>query len=866
MNILILLGALLALFYAIARRLFSLRSLALMTGLFLLVFTLAGGLSLFWGWLFWLAYLLPTLLLGVPQIRLALLSQPLLRRIRKILPPMSDTEREAIEAGSVWWEAELFRGAPDWQQLQNYQMPALRDDEQAFIDGPVEQLCAMIDDWDITHRRLDLPPEIWDFLKQHRFFGMIIPQRYGGLEFSAYGHSCVVTKIASRSNSVCVTVMVPNSLGPAELLLHYGSDAQKDYYLPRLADGREIPCFALTNPDAGSDAGAIPDHGVVCMGDHQGEQVLGLRLNWEKRYITLGPVATVLGLAFKVFDPDGLLGGEEELGITCALIPADTAGITIGSRHFPLNAAFQNGPNRGKDVFIPMEYLIGGQDNIGKGWRMLVESLSVGRGISLPAVGVAAGKSCARNTGAYAHVRKQFNTSIGKFEGVEEALASIGGMAYMMEAGRLLTLSALDSGEKPSIITAILKCYNTEHMRQVINHSMDIHGGRGISMGPSNYIARAYQSIPVGITVEGANILTRSMIIFGQGAIRCHPYLVREMEAATRPESASADAAFDRALRGHVEYFLTNYCRAFVYGISASHLAPSPCSGRIGDYYRRLGQMSAAFAVCSDMVLMILGGSFKRKEKLSGRFADALGYMFYASAVLKKFDADGQPRGDLPLVEWSAKYCLYQVQMALDEILRNFPIKWLGVIVRHSIFPLGLSLRQPNDSLSHRVASLLIRPGEARDRLSDGIYITDDPDDITGCLEDALHKVIKAEPIERRLRHDQVFQHGLENYQQWIDDLESTGQVTTDEADILLQARLATMKVVRVDEFEPGQLQAGIDAHEDSPSTDDLPASQAALKKAVPKKSVPKKAVRKKAVRKKAVRKRAVRKRADDKN
>ena len=871
MNILILLGALLALFYAIARRLFSLRSLALMTGLFLLVFTLAGGFSLFWGWLFWLAYLLPTLLLGVPQIRLALLSQPLLRRIRKILPPMSDTEREAIEAGSVWWEAELFRGAPDWQQLQNYQMPALRDDEQAFIDGPVEQLCAMIDDWDITHRRLDLPPEIWDFLKQHRFFGMIIPQRYGGLEFSAYGHSCVVTKIASRSNSVCVTVMVPNSLGPAELLLHYGSDAQKDYYLPRLADGREIPCFALTNPDAGSDAGAIPDHGVVCMGDHQGEQVLGLRLNWEKRYITLGPVATVLGLAFKVFDPDGLLGGEEELGITCALIPADTAGITIGSRHFPLNAAFQNGPNRGKDVFIPMEYLIGGQDNIGKGWRMLVESLSVGRGISLPAVGVAAGKSCARNTGAYAHVRKQFNTSIGKFEGVEEALASIGGMAYMMEAGRLLTLSALDSGEKPSIITAILKCYNTEHMRQVINHSMDIHGGRGISMGPSNYIARAYQSIPVGITVEGANILTRSMIIFGQGAIRCHPYLVREMEAATRPESASADAAFDRALRGHVEYFLTNYCRAFVYGISASHLAPSPCSGRIGDYYRRLGQMSAAFAVCSDMVLMILGGSFKRKEKLSGRFADALGYMFYASAVLKKFDADGQPRGDLPLVEWSAKYCLYQVQMALDEILRNFPIKWLGVIVRHSIFPLGLSLRQPNDSLSHRVASLLIRPGEARDRLTEGVYITDDPDDITGCLEDALHKVIKAEPIERRLRHDQVFQHGLENYQQWIDDLESTGQVTTDEADILLQARLATMKVVRVDEFEPGQLQAGIDAHEDSPSTDDLPVSQAALKKAVPKKSVPKKAVRKKAVRKKAVRKKAVRKkavrkRADDEN
>jgi len=847
MNIVILLVALLALFYAIARRQLPLRNLAVMSGIFLLVFTLAGGFSLFWGLLFWAAYLLPTLFLGLPQVRMSVLSQPLLRRIRRVLPPMSDTEREAIEAGSVWWEAELFRGAPDWRQLQNYRMPELRKDEQAFIDGPVEQLCAMIDDWDITHRRMDLPPEIWDFLKHNRFFGMIIPKRYGGLEFSANGHSSVVTKIASRSISAGVTVMVPNSLGPAELLLHYGSEAQREYYLPRLADGREIPCFALTNPDAGSDAGAIPDTGVVCMGRHEGRQVLGLRLNWEKRYITLGPVATVLGLAFKVFDPEGLLGGEEELGITCALIPADTPGITIGSRHFPLNSAFQNGPNRGKDVFIPMEYLIGGQDNIGKGWRMLVESLSVGRGISLPAVGVAAGKSCARNTGAYAHVRKQFNTSIGKFEGVEEALASIGGMAYMMEAGRLLTLSALDSGEKPSIITAILKCYNTEHMRQVINHSMDIHGGRGICMGPSNYIARAYQSVPVGITVEGANILTRSMIIFGQGAIRCHPYLVREMGAATMPESTAADVAFDSALRGHAEYFLTNYCRAFIYGISASHLAPSPYPGRIGGYYRRLGQMSAAFAVCSDLVLMILGGSFKRKEKLSGRFADALGYMFYASAVLKKFDADGRQRNDLPLVEWSAKYCLYQVQMALDEILRNFPIKWLGVVIRHSVFPLGLSLRRPNDSLGHRVASLLIRPGAARDRLTDGIYISDDPDDITGCLEDALHKVIKAEPIERRLRHDEVTRHGLESYQQWLDGLQAAGQVTAEEADILLQARLATIKVVSVDEFEPDEMVAGVGATEAARAVDDPPAKKAVRRKAASKKAVRKKAVRKKA-------------------
>ena len=862
MNILILLAASLIIIYIVARRLMPLRLVVLGTGVFLAVFTLAGGFNLFFGLLFWGALLIPGILLGVPSIRMQWLSRPLLKRIRKILPPMSETERDAIEAGNTWWEAELFRGEPDWRKLQGYKVPHLNEEERAFVDGPVEKLCAMIDDWDITHKRRDLPPEIWAFMKQHRFFGMIIPKQYGGLEFSAYGHSAVVTKIASRSISAGVTVMVPNSLGPAELLLHYGTEEQKDYYLPRLADGREIPCFALTGPDAGSDAGAIPDSGVVCMGEHEGKQVLGLRLNWEKRYITLGPVATVLGLAFKAFDPEGLLGGEEELGITCALIPVNTPGVTIGNRHFPLNSAFQNGPNSGKDVFIPMDYIIGGQQNIGNGWRMLVESLSVGRGISLPAVGVAAGKGSARHTGAYAHVRKQFNTSIGKFEGVEEALARIGGLAYMMDAGRMLTLSALDSGEKPSIITAILKCYNTEHMRDVINDAMDVHGGRGICMGPSNYIGRAYQSIPVGITVEGANILTRSMIIFGQGAIRCHPYLVSEMEAAGMTPGPAAEAAFDRALRGHAEYFITNYCRAFIYGLSASHLAPSPYPGRIGDYYRRLGQMSAAFAVCADLVLMILGGSFKRREKLSGRFADALGYMFYASAALRKFETDGQPRSDLPLVEWTAKFCLYNVQMALDEILRNFPVKWLGVLIRHSIFPLGLSLRQPNDSLGHRVASLLIRPSEARDRLTAGIYVTDDPEDITGCLEDALHKVILAEPIERRLRREELGQHGLENHAQWVERLLADGQLTDAEADILTQARLATERVVRVDDFTPEELagapaaiseaamnlakqvasaQAGAPTvAEDSATTDEAAPKKAAAKKVAKKKAAKK--------------------------
>ena len=808
MNVFIFILALLALPYAVVRLNPSFKAFTLGFGLFLVVFTLMGGFDFLPGLIVWLLFLVPVVVFGLKEIRMQYFSAPLLARIRKVLPPMSETERDAIEAGTVWWESELFRGNPDWSRLRSYRKPQLTEAEQAFVDGPVEKLCEMIDDWDITHNLMDLPESMWQFLKDNRFFGMIIPKEYGGLEFSAHGHSAVVTKISARSISVGVTVMVPNSLGPAELLMHYGTKSQKDYYLPRLATGEEIPCFALTGPSAGSDAGAIPDSGIICKGEFEGNEVLGLRLNWEKRYITLGPVATVLGLAFKAYDPEGLLGGEEELGITCALIPTSTKGITIGNRHFPMNSAFQNGPNTGKDVFIPMNYIIGGQENIGKGWRMLVESLSAGRGISLPAVGVAAGKACSRTTGAYARIRHQFNTSIGKFEGVEEALARIGGMSYMMDAGRLLTLSALDSGEKPSVVTAILKYYNTEHMRQVINDAMDIHGGRGVCMGPSNYIARSYQSIPVGITVEGANILTRSMIIFGQGAIRCHPYLVKEMESAAMIDQSAGERAFDRALTGHMGYFISNLCRAFSYGISASHLAPTPVGGRVANYYRRLGQMSAVFAVTSDLTLILLGGAFKRKEMLSGRFADALGYMFYASAVLKKYEDDGRPRTDLPLVEWAAKYCLYEIQTALDEILRNFPIKSLGVLIRAIVFPLGSSLRQPNNSLSHRVAALMIKPGEARDRLTDGIYINGDENDITGCLEDALLKSISAEPIQRHLRAAGLFKPDLVDYTDWVSELVAENHITGDQASILNDAQIATRKVIMVDEFTPEQMVA----------------------------------------------------------
>ncbi len=801
MNVLVFAGGILILLYSIISVSMSFRHWAIIIASALSVFTLMGGFSPGWGILVWTLFLFPAALLGFPALRMRFLSAPLLTKVRKILPPMSQTERDAIEAGTVWWEAELFRGNPDWSKLLKYEKTVLNAEEQAFLDGPVEELCAMIDDWDITHNRKDLPPEIWQFLKDNRFFGMIIDKKYGGLGFSASAHSAVVMKIGGRSISVGVTVMVPNSLGPAELLQHYGSEEQKDYYLPRLADGREIPCFALTGPTAGSDASAIPDTGIVCEQKFEGKKVIGLRLNWEKRYITLGPVATVLGMAFKVYDPDGLLGNEQELGITCALIPASLPGADHKNRHNPLSSAFMNGPTRGKDVFIPMDYIIGGEQMIGKGWRMLVESLSAGRGISLPAMGAGAGKVVARVTGAYARVRKQFNTPIGRFEGVEEVLARIAGLSYFMDAGRLLTLSALDKGEKPSVVTAILKYHNTEKMRQVINDAMDIHGGRGICIGPGNYIGRAYQTLPVGITVEGANILTRSMIIFGQGAMRCHPWLVKEMEAAGIEDKNAAELEFDRALAGHMSYFTHNLIRSFVFGMSGSHLAKSPVRGRMGKYYKRLSQMSAAFAVVSDLALMMLGGAFKRKEKMSGRFADALSYMFYTSAVLKKFEDDGRPRADLPVAEWAAKYSLDQVQIALDEILRNFPSKPLGLLIRIMVFPLGLSLRQPNDYQGQRAAAILLKPGEVRDRLTHGIYVSEDEQDITGKLEVAMKKVIKADPIEKHIRAEHRVKPPLMDYEDWLLELISADIISEQDAELLRQSRDATRDVIMVDEF-----------------------------------------------------------------
>ena len=697
----------------------------------------------------WLIFLLIAVPLNLPVLRRSLLSDRIFSIFKKVMPSMSATEREALEAGSVWWDGELFSGKPDWSKLLETPAPKLTPEERAFLDGPTETLCAMIDDWVITQEDRDLPPEVWAYIKEQGFFGMIIPKRYGGLEFTALAHSSVVMKIASRSITAAVTVMVPNSLGPSELLLRYGTEQQKDHYLPRLAIGKEVPCFALTSPEAGSDAAAMTDSGVVCRGDFDGEKdVLGIRLNWEKRYITLGPVATVLGLAFKLYDPAHLLGDKEELGITCALIPVDTPGVEIGDRHFPLNQAFMNGPNRGKDVFIPMDWLIGGEKRAGQGWRMLMECLAAGRSISLPALSTGAGKLVSRATGAYSRVRKQFKTPIGRFEGVEEVLARIAGLTYMMDAARTLTAAAVDLGESPSVVSAVVKYHLTENMRQVVNDAMDIHGGSGICMGPRNLMGRVYQSIPIGITVEGANILTRSLIIFGQGAIRCHPYVFREMQAVANNDALE----FDRAFWGHVGFAISNAARSFWLGLTMARLASSPVRGPSRGCYQQLMRMSAASALVTDAALLVLGGSLKRREKLSGRLADVLSYLYLASAALKRFEDQGRPAEDLPLLQWVCDHALYQMQQSLNGLLKNFPNRIVAWVLRRLVFPLGKPYDGPSDQLGHRCADILLSPSETRDRLTRGLYIPTEPDQALARLEQALTLQIALVPLEKKLR------------------------------------------------------------------------------------------------------------------
>jgi acyl-CoA dehydrogenase len=751
----------------------------------------------------WGVFILIALALNFPPLRRPLISNRVLTLFRQLMPPMSPTEREALEAGTVWWEAELFSGHPNWRRLLRVPAPALSADEKAFLAGPVETLCQMLNDWEVTHEQGDLPPEVWAFIRKNRFFGMIIPKQYGGLEFSAQAHSAVVMKIASHSLTAGVTVMVPNSLGPAELLLHYGTEAQKNHYLPRLARGDDVPCFALTGPEAGSDASAIPDYGVVCKQEFQGKRdVLGIRITWDKRYITLGPVATVLGLAFKLFDPERLLGPEIERGITLALIPTDTPGVNIGNRHNPLNIPFQNGPNSGREVFIPMDWLIGGPQYIGQGWRMLVERLAVGRGISLPALSAGAGKLAARATGAYARVRKQFRLPIGKLEGVEEALTRIGGETYLIDAARQLTLCGLDQGEQPSVVSAIMKYQLTERMRRVINDAMDVQGGSGICLGPRNYIGRAYQGLPISITVEGANILTRSLIIYGQGAVRAHPFLRAEMQAAADGDTARARKTFDRALFGHIGSVISNMARALWFGISGSRLAGVPFVGPTRCYAQRLTRYSAAFAFVSDIALATLGGNLKRREKLSGRLADVLSLLYLGSAALKHFEDQGQQKSDEPLLAWACDDSLYRIEQALLGLLHNLPNRPLACVARVVIFPFGARARPPSDDLGRRVAAILLEPSAARERLTAGIYIPSDPASAVGRIEHALTKVIAADAVERKLQHLTDVQ-GVFTADAMIDAALTRGLISVAEAELARSARAARLAAIAVDDFAP---------------------------------------------------------------
>lgn len=758
----------------------------------------------------WGAFIVLAVALNLRPLRKLLISRPAFALFRKILPPMSATEREAIEAGTVWWDAELFSGKPDWKKLLAVPAPRLSKEEQEFLDGPVEELCRMVDDWRITNEYNDLPPEVWQFIKDRRFFGMIVPKKYGGLEFSALGHSSVIMKLGTRSLTAAVTVMVPNSLGPAELLQHYGTEEQKNYYLPRLARGEEVPCFGLTNPTAGSDASSIPDYGIVCRGEYRGKKdVLGMRLNWEKRYITLGPVATVLGLAFKLYDPDRLLGGREDLGITVALIPTDTAGVDIGRRHNPLDIPFQNGPNRGKDVFVPLDTIIGGPQRAGQGWRMLMERLAAGRAISLPAVSTAAGKLASRAVGAYARIRRQFKLPIGRFEGVQEALARIGGYTYMMSAGRGLTAKAVDLGEKPSVLSAIAKYHFTELMREVLDDAMDVQGGKGICLGPKNLIGRAYQGVPISITVEGANILTRSLIIYGQGAIRCHPYVLQEMQAVVDADAKRGLDRFDRALFGHLGFTASNKVRALWLGLTGARFLRVPVSGPLKRYYQQLTRLSAAFALVSDVAMLSLGGELKRRELLSARLGDALSYLYLGSAILKHYEDEGRTAADLPLVHWASRYALHRIELALDGLLRNLPNRVLAWMLRPLVFPLGRRLHPPGDRLGQQVAELLLEPSAARDRLTAGIFLPGPSDPALGYIEDALVKVIAAEPAERKLRAVAEAQDiELTDVDRLVRAGLAAKAISEQEAAIVRAAEAARRQVIEVDDFAPGPVYA----------------------------------------------------------
>jgi acyl-CoA dehydrogenase len=737
-------------------------------------------------------------LFGIPPLRRSIVTKSLMRMVGAILPQMGETERTALEAGTVWWDGDLFSGKPNWRKLLAFPAPKLTDKEQAFLDGPVDELCAMVSDWKIFQDRA-IPEDVWAFMRKEKFFGMVIPEEYGGLGFSALAHSAVVTKLSSRSSTVAVTVMVPNSLGPGELLVHYGTDEQKTHYLPRLASGEDLPCFALTEPTAGSDAAAATSTGIVCRGTFDGEDVLGIRLNWTKRYITLAPVATVIGLAFRMHDPDGLLGDKSDLGITCALIPRSLPGIDIGKRHDPMGVPFLNGPIFGHDVFVPMSAVIGGVGGVGNGWRMLMEALAAGRAISLPSLSVGAAQLATRVVGAYGTVREQFNLSIGRFEGVEEAIARIAGYTYLMNGARTLTCSAVDAGEKPAVLTGIVKAYLTEGMRLALNDAMDIQAGAAICRGPKNILGRAYVAVPVAITVEGANILTRSLIIYGQGAIRSHPFVLDEMEGVATKDLVR----FDRAFFGHVNFALCNLVKVLLDRLSGGLLISSPATGPTQKYFKRMTRFSTAFAFISDVALGVYGGSLKRREMVSGKLADALSWLYLASTTLKKFHDEGQQPRDEAVMRWAMDHSLVKIETALRGVIDNLPNRILSSVLGWVVFGFGERLRAPSDQLSGTVASAVLSGGELRDHLTADIYIPSAQEEGLGRLEATLRQVNDTQSIKDRFKESaRTGKHGTD-LNGSLEKAVEAGAITREEKDELLSAEKARLETIQVDVFEP---------------------------------------------------------------
>lgn len=751
----------------------------------------------------WLVVAVTSVSYFMPDLRRQYVSKPIYEIFQKIMPAMSQTEKDALEAGDVWLDKDLFQGSPDWNKVLDIPKPELTAEETEFLNNETEQLCEMLDEWQINNEH-DLPEEVWNFIKDNGFLGMIIPKKYGGKEFSAIAHSTIVNKISSRSTNAAVTIMVPNSLGPAELLMHYGTQEQKDRYLPGLAAGKEIPCFALTGSSNGSDAGAMTDFGIVKKGEYNGEEVLGIEVTWDKRYITLAPVSTVLGLAFKLFDPDNLIGVEEDIGISCALIPTDHPGVNTGDRHLPMNLAFMNGPTSGDKVFIPMDFIVGGQDYVGKGWRMLVELLSIGRSISLPAMGVSCGKFSYRYTGAYARIREQFNTHIANFEGIEEALARIAGNTYRLEATRRMTCNAIDLGVKPSVISAIAKYHMTEMGRVAVRDSMDIHGGRGLIAGDRNYLIPAYQAIPVAITVEGANILTRNLMIFGQGAVRCHPWVYEEMLSVANPDKVAGLKQFDRAFFSHIGYSIGNFVRTFWLGLSGARFTRSPVNGETEKYYKQLTRMSSALAFVSDVAMLMIGGDLKRRERLSARLGDILSHLYMATAVLKFYEDEGRQSDDLPYVHWNLQNALNSMQIAMREFTQNFTdSKLLAAVLYRIVFPWGESYSKASDRLDHEVVKPMLSNTQVRQRLTYPIYISKDANDVTGRMEHAFNAVLLAAESEvklsRAIKKGEV--ENLRTLEERLADAVGKSVLSKKEAKLIQDAADARWDAIKVDSY-----------------------------------------------------------------